>query len=100
MIDHSNRWFWISEPTMQTTTKSTTRFATQRDGWRTGTALISSGGTAEAAPPGAMSACCAVDLRVRDGALLDAPLLQDRHVRALLHQVLDGGEHGLRHPVA
>jgi len=35
----------------QTTMKATTTFATQRAGWRTGIALISSGGTAEAAPP-------------------------------------------------
>src|SRR6478672_6343822 len=58
--------------------KATIAPATHRPGWRTGIALISSGGTAEAAPPGAMSADGAVDLRVRDGAALDAPLGEDR----------------------
>src|ERR1700751_2575425 len=83
----------------QTVRNATMTPATQRPGWRTGIARISSGGAAEAAPPGVMSAGCAVDLRVRDGAALDAPLDEDLVVRAVLHQVLHRVEDGLRHAV-
>src|SRR5215475_9875700 len=83
----------------QTARKATITPAIHRPGWRTGIALISSGGTAEAAPPGAMSADCAVDLRVGDGAALDAPLLENRLVLTVLHEVLDRFEDRLGHAV-
>src|ERR1700755_391072 len=83
----------------QTVRKATITPATTGPGWQTGIALISSGGTAEAAPPGAMSADCAVDLRVGDGAALDAPLGEDLVVRPTLDQVLHRVEDRLRHAV-
>src|SRR5882762_9543844 len=90
---------------------------TQRPGWRTGTALMSSGricatavsvsavGVATALSRLARNlsgllANCSVDRRVRDRALLDAPLLQDGLVRAVGHEDLQRVADRLGHAVA
>ena len=49
------------------------------------------------APASAMSAGRSIDLRVGDRAAVDAPLLQDRGVRAVSHQLLDRGQHRRGH---
>src|SRR5262249_28128998 len=66
------------------TSTAMTAVATQRPGWRTGTTFV-------AVPDGVLtvgSADGAVDLRVGDGAALDAPLGQDLLVGPVLEQVL------------
>src|SRR5579884_254623 len=99
MIDHSKFVFVAIESPRAIATYRTTRPASQRPGWRTGIARISSGGAAEAAPPEATSESRGVELGLGDGTGLHAPFDQDLAVRAVLHQVLEGRDQRLRHPV-
>src|SRR5512133_3726542 len=80
--------------------------ATQRPGWRTGIALISSALTGSAVSVAITPqsrpwlADRAVDRRVVDRPLLDVPLLQERRVRAVVDELLQRVEDWLGHAVA
>src|SRR6185312_186691 len=77
----------------------TIALATQRPQWRTGTALISSGRMLWSAMSAAL-ADGAVDHRVGDRAIRDAPLGEDRLVLAIGHERLHRVEDRLGHAVA
>src|SRR5580704_16132674 len=106
MIPHSKRRFVATESPSETTTATTSVAASQRPGWRTGTALISSGRAAAGSlisVPGEGQAARglargAVDSRSGDRARRDAPALQDREVLAVGYQQLECPQDRLRHP--